>query len=254
MSAEDQIQQAGSAQWQVISLRLTAFPVSTLEVPANGWWASLAGEEPEIRQHKPKTHELQEIGTYKLGRLIVAANPARFDLQLHPLPISQEGFGSPPTLGSLVESLAVFMPVAAHWLQENDADLQRMAFGAEVFLPADNEEEALRQLSPFIPLTIDPDTTSDLLYQINRRRHSKVVPDLLVNRLSKWAVVKFSFGAQIDAQSFDLPGLEQFVTYLELDINTSPKFWGVLSHNMLDMAFKELVEMGQEITEKGDTP
>lgn len=175
-------------------------------------------------------------------------------MRLQQLLTQEEDFESLPALGTLNETLSAFMPIAMHWLQEYGVDLQRIAFGAEVFLPADNKSEALQQLAPFIPITINPDNTNDLLYQINRHRQSKVVPGLFVNRLSKWAVVTFSFGTQLDTQSFDLPGLEQFVTYLELDINTSPTFLGTLPHNTLDIVFNELVELSQEITERGDVP
>jgi hypothetical protein len=41
---------------------------------------------------------------------------------------------------------------------------------------------------------------------------------------------------------------------LELDISTMPEWEGELPHDGLPEVFRELVDLGQEIAEKGDIP
>ena len=52
-------------------------------------------------------------------------------------------------------------------------------------------ELGYRELGRFLPAVRLDEDSSDFSYQINRPRRSTVIPELSVNRLSKWSVGKF---------------------------------------------------------------
>jgi hypothetical protein len=142
------------------------------------------------------------------------------------------------------------------WIQT--LPMIRLAFGAVLLQPVDGLAEGYRLLSSYVQLQIDPENTSDLLYQINRRRvSSSGITGLTINRLAKWSVLRLqrnlfmlSPGSPVQSHTQS----EAFACRLELDINTAPEFEGELPQAELPSLIQELVEMGREIAEQGDIP
>jgi hypothetical protein len=101
---------------------------------------------------------------------------------------------------------------------------------------------------------IDPIGSSDLFYQINRPRDSRgKIPDLIINRLSKWSILALQIAA-IDSRGSMVKGNKRLSCRLELDISTSGEYCGTIDRKAIAPVFKELVELGKEISEKGDIP
>ncbi len=104
-------------------------------------------------------------------------------------------------------------------------------------------------------MQLDP-TSSDFSYQINRPRISgSGIPDLKINRLSKWSVAswrleEWSLGPQTTVKT--LEGQEAFSCRLELDINTAADFSGEITSQSLASIFAEQINLGAEIAEHGD--
>ncbi len=104
---------------------------------------------------------------------------------------------------------------------------------------------------------IDPDNSSDFHYQINRRRVSKNIAGLLINRLSKWSVTitkfsQFALGPVI--QEFVISNHDHISANLELDINTVPEHQTLIFREQMPTIFMELIELASEIAEQGDVP
>jgi hypothetical protein len=80
--------------------------------------------------------------------------------------------------------------------------------------------------------------------------------DLLLNRLSTWAVssVQFKAFSLTGRQAMLTPGERAFVCRVELDINTTAEFSGVFVPDQLRETLNELVQLGVEIVGKGDVP
>lgn len=145
------------------------------------------------------------------------------------------------------------------WL-EVAPSIMRLAFGPTLIVPVEGREAGYRFLSPFLhAVQVDPGNTTDLVYQINRPRPTETnINGLIVNRLSRWAVVYI----QNSLLSFDhsnrtttnLAINESFLGSLTLDINTSKEFQAEIpkeqSANLLD----ELLNLAQEIASEGDIP
>jgi hypothetical protein len=212
----------------------------------------VAGDEPESRISKPRIGERQESGPFGEGKLILQVQPGRVDWIYATDQDAKEGdqqeLSFPP-------SLDLFSAAMADWLKSCSA-MPRMAFGAVLRLPVSSREEGYRRISEYLPFEVDPETSSDFLYQINRQRESRVIPGVKINRLSKWSV-GFVFRQMIqltvpDREPNLYPLDEGQYCRIELDINTVPGPSSELPKDRLADVFGELVELGREIVREGD--
>lgn len=238
--------------WLVEGLRVTAFTKPNEITPKQTWWSDLFGEEPEERTEKIKDRLTIEEGPYKNGNLIFVVHPIRIDWR-YAATNQDENPGEFSNIGELLPALEVFQDLMEQWLSlESLPPITRLAFGAVLLNPADDIIEGYNTLSQYLPFSIDTENTSDFLYQINRRRDSKAVPDLAINRLSKWSVVSLT-RLQI------APGpVVQFPLHtacrLEFDINTVPDPELEIENNVLASLLDEFIRLGTEIVETGDKP
>jgi hypothetical protein len=188
--------------------------------------------------------------------------PERIDWLLAPLIEPSEEAGeelppTPPSAGPFTEALSSFLKLAIQWLQ-GCPPVTRLAFGAILFQPTVDRRAGHVQLSKYLhSIDLDPDT-SDFFYQINRPRNSTSgISGLRINRLTKWSVIMFQhFSVTLGKATITTAGYttQEAACRVELDINTAPDFPDVLPHETLPKIFQELVDLGQEITAKGDIP
>ena len=93
----------------------------------------------------------------------------------------------------------------------------------------------------------------DFLYQVNRRRSSKTISDLEVNRLMKWSVEHIQEIA-VTAGSRVAVATLTFGSRLEVDINSDSELAGSLRPNSLVPLFEEFVGLADRIMTVGDHP
>jgi hypothetical protein len=247
--------------WRVESLRLTAFPSPFTQIIEPTWWRDLQGEEPESRISQPRKGGLKEEGPFADGRLILGFEPTRIDWLYSPIVDEKPPPGGGLTIGSLDDAIMLFVRLMNRWFEfDTCLPVQRLAFGVVVLKPVENLPTAYRQLMQYVRSVQlgDLDNTSDFLYQINRRRHATVVPDLRINRLSRWSE------ASKQRQTISLPiatvPIRQelsplyFSCRLELDINTMAEFQGEFERTQLAPIFRELIDFAVEIANHGDIP
>lgn len=222
------------------------------------WWRAVTGAQPEERNLKPSSGQLQEVGPWNDRSLILSAQFGRIDWFLTPRVGSDFG-GEILNVGSFPDAFSLFLEPMLRWLPLAPA-LTRLAFGAAVLVPVTGKEEGYRLLEKYLPtVKIDPVGSEDFFYQINRPRPSTTgIPGLRVNRLSKWSVAYFQpikIGVAVPAKSaVTYPGERHDACRIELDISTPAVFEGGLPPNALDAIFRELVNAGAEIVRKGDLP
>jgi hypothetical protein len=250
-----EVEATQSLYWQVESFRLTAFLSPSAQIVEQEWWKLLTKELPDRKTSEPRTGLQQEEGRFKdekvEGNLVLTIQSNRVDWQLVPsLDVSGSDF---PTIGLFLESLESFSALMLHWIVIAPP-IQRLAFGVVLNKPVSSSKEGYKWISWYLPFNLDEDA-SDFAYQINRPRKSVSagVPNLSINRLSKWSVGLFAGFA------FDPSKAEQYITKppkfsvrLELDINTTPDFSVELKSEELPQVFQELVDLGKEIAAKGD--
>ncbi len=244
--------------WASQSWRLTAFLSSVAPPSEQDWWTRIIGQEPDTRSASPKQGLRQEQGAYSNGTLILSTQPGRVDwLYSSEVPGDAPTSDDRRTLGPVAESLERFRAVALPWLMDSP-HIVRLAVGAVLQRPAIGRDDAYRLIMEMVPgLRLDSPGCSDFVYQINRPRPSKTVPERAINRLSKWsanAVQVVQFDMMLADPSIHLISQPTFSAQLELDLSTSAPEKSDLELADLPPLFEELVTLGLEIAVSGDIP
>ena len=237
--------------WQGQLVRLTAFPTKLELDVQQSWWNDLFGDTAEKINYDKKQFLHQETGTLEGNPLILKMQPGRIDWHYVARQELSELMEGIPALGPFLHVLEYFSPLMLKWLGKCP-ELKRLAFGAVLLQPAADHASAYESLGKYLrSVQVDPNTT-DFNFQINRRRASKVgIPNLEINRLTRWSALKM--GVHItDPTGGGLRPAERFAARLDLDINTSQEFAGPLPSDKHAALYQELVELGREITANGE--
>lgn len=247
------------SQWQVRTLRVTAFLSPSAKIGEPKWWNELLGGEPDSRSLRPSKGEIIEQGPFDKGVLSLNVSPLRIDWKLEVALDFQLDDSAMPSLGSFQEVGDKFYKLMQEWLSFATAPaIQRLAFGAIVQQSVDGREGGYRLLSKYLP-AVDLNTEArDFLYQINRPRKSKVpsMTTLEINRLTKWGCVSLQ-RSLIEHQGNGITrasmfGETAYACVLELDISTPAEFKGELPQRIMVQVLSEQYEFAKEVASKGD--
>jgi len=215
--------------------------------------ATPARGEPETRTVRPALRERTEQGPFHGGRLTLHINPVgviEWSLSFIPPKELPEEF---PNIGRFEDIYVPFCSLVHAWFNLAPR-LDRLAFGAVVLLPVANRMEGYTRLESYLP-GLRLEGTSDLEYRINRRRRSRHVEGLEINRLVQWAVVEMRIiQAPGGRGEFLGSSTGQFACQTQLDINTVPEYRGGFEGAQAQAVFDELVTLGRETIEVGDQP
>jgi len=244
--------------WRSESLRVTLFTQGGVELPASDWWLAVVGEPPESKTERLRESIQTMEGHLGKAKLILNVIANRVDWILGSDPNLDQELTESPNVGPYPDALDSFGDKIFPWVKTGPA-LTRFAWGMTLSQPVPDRVAGYRKLQEFLPsLKLDPENSSDLLYQINRPRKSKIVEGLAVNRLQKWSVIalhtlRFQVGA---TQAQVQQRLDEVVhgCRVELDINTSENRTEVLPKERVGDLLQELVRLGDEILTKGDIP
>jgi len=247
--------------WQVEHLRLSSFPVPASQDSESDWWNDVTGREPETKVSEPRKGRWQHKGVLEDNKALkLTVEPGRIDWLLS---MSEDQNDIPPdfpTIGPFPDLLDTFSRLMRRWFElQTCPSVVRMAFGAVLLLPAESKVAGYQQIAEYLPFVqLEPEETSDFLYQINRPRASTSnIPELEINRLSKWNVATLRrFGLMLGPTVIRNRPLSQedHACRLQMDINTSQYFSGEIAREQLPEIFQELVDLGIEIVNRGDTP
>lgn len=239
--------------WQVQQLRVTAFVQHDDRIKEKESWLSLVGAPSETRTERSKENLFQEEGPYKEGRLILSVLPGRVDWLWSAIPfpdLSDTGFL--PTLGTFTETSKIFKELIITWLN-CVPPFSRLAFGAVLDQPAADKEDSYRLLQKYLPaVQLSPETSSDFMYQINRPVQSNVLSDHRINRLNKWAALRFVFG--VGTGGMPVVQRQYNAVRLEIDVNTFHEGAVIIPNEKNQGILSELMSAAQNLAEKGDRP
>lgn len=232
---------------------MTAFPSpGNVLGEAPNWWELATGEPPDSKVSQPKVGAVQEQGSFSTGVLTLLSQPGRIDWLLNWPEIAE-------VLKPFEESVVPFVSLIQRWFSAAPP-IQRLAFGAVLRLPVEDRIEGYNKLSTYLHyLDIDPEGSTELLFQINRPRRSSLSNNgLTINRLSKWSVAfaqQMTYRVQApETGALQVTNLQKdLFCRLEMDINTAPKS-DDLDAGSLPEIFGELVGFAREIALNGDTP
>ncbi|MDE2885827.1 MAG: hypothetical protein OXO53_12150, partial [Chloroflexota bacterium] len=130
-----------------------------------------------------------------------------------------------------------------------------LAFGAVLILRVPDIQSGQEQLSRYLQLQPSQlDGSSDFLYQINRQRTSRVDEVIGINRLTKWSIMRGGgIALEVGPDAIRRLASDSVVACrLELDMNTQADRSVPINSSQIGAILEELVEYGNEISEKGD--
>ena len=247
----------GGNQWVVGLLRATTFipDLAAEDVVENTWWNEIVGSKPEDERINHQRGVKEQKGAFKGNLLIMVSQFGRVDWTFAPAEDGSVEESEIPALGPMSDdTLNPFAEIVKNWLSVCPL-VNRLAFGAILGMPTADAPTGYEEIQPYIPnVRLNPQTSSDFFYQINRPKKSNTMPGVMINRLSRWSVeLVGSMGVTVDpaASKASVRMRGQHIRRLELDINTVPLDDTVLRDGAYAL-FHELVEHGQEIANKGD--
>ena len=235
--------------WYAESLRVTFFVGNDRRQEA--LFATIAGTPPQETVERAPQHLRQDVGQVSGSRLAVVQQQGRVDVHL--LGISQDTAFS--WIGSFAEALKIFNPLVdkAAAAMYNPS---RIAFAPTLILPADTFSAANMTLRSLLPLvTFDPANDTDIVWQINRRRPSRIRGT--INRLAKWEVLQVQLVtiSSTNAVPTATPIVAEppvSAVRLSIDINTDPTITTAIVGTAIGQTLDELRAHAIEISEKGD--
>jgi hypothetical protein len=242
--------------WRPESFRFTAFPTDIVPSEQVSWWDALVSVPAETVVSRPKAAQYEAQGEFEGRRLSLQIQPGRIEWNLKPIvkAVTPDEQFNVAMLGTFSEALASLSRIVSSWLPQAPA-LNRLAFGAIAFQPVDTGSMGNILIQKYLPgLSIDPEGSSDLFYQINRPRSSTNVSGLRFNRLSKWSV---QVAQRINLVLGGPSAVQRTIDFeaackLEVDINTFPDFGASLPPGLLTTLLQEMSALGCEIAQKGD--
>ncbi len=237
--------------WRVEQLRLSAFP-DTGETTrlARGWWIAVTDSEPDNVVEEPRNRSVRLQGRLAEAPLCMIAGEGRLDIRRF-----FEGLALSPPLPKFDDAIRTFVQLAIRWLNlDTVPPIRRLAFGAVVIKPSVELADCREVLRGYLP-SIDLENTElrDFLYQVNRRRFSKVIDNLEVNRLMRWSI-HCAEDIDFSPATGDVVRKRVFVSRLEVDINSAQEHSGRLNSDRRAMLFEEFVGLADQIARKGDHP
>jgi len=240
--------------WQVESARVTALPSEVVSIDQLTWWNDVVQVPPEAVVSRPKIGQYQAHGDFEGRRLALQVQPGRIDWSLSAVAKTSEEEFSLALLGPLPEVVSSLLKVVIPWLPKAPA-LARFAFGATLLQPVEKVRDGYVRLQGYLPrVPIDPDKSSDFLYQINKPQPSAAgIEGLRMNRLMKWSVqVAQRMTVVVGPAGVETRTMgEEAACRLELDINTAPGFAHPLPAEHLEAFLKEMIGLGFDIAKDG---
>ena len=181
-----------SRRWVTAGVRLSVFPIEPWTVSAD-LWEQVLGAPPETDQNQPRQRVRVQTGPWHEGVLQLTVSPFNVVWLAAP-PTDQESLPNPNNW-RVADIIPDFLAVTRLWLSSIDFGIKRVGFGLHSLLPAQDKVSAYRLLQGLVPsVTIEPETTSEFFYQINRPVPSRVLGgDVRLNRLMKWSATVLRF-------------------------------------------------------------
>jgi hypothetical protein len=243
-----------SRPWLTLGVRLTVFPVEAWTAPAD-LWEQVVGAPPETDQNLPRQGVRVQTGPWRDGGLQLTVSSDRFVWLAGPSPAPG---GLPDFDHWSVESvLPEFLEVTRPWLNSVDFGIKRIGFGLNSLISVQDRAAAYRLLAELVPSLrlVRPDTTTDLLFQINRPVSSGALGGgLRLNRLMKWSALFLArTEVQVTPQGAQTgPVLGRLYASLDNDVNTPAELSKRFEKEQLGVTYDELVQLAWENLEAGE--
>lgn len=236
--------------WLVENLRISAFGNSHLDIDIEELWGKLfdfAHEKHQIERVR-KQHLIEGLDG-KNRRVVLIKNPDVIQLEIHPSPHSEDF----PHIGPWKEQKDEIKNIATKLVKELPA-FKRLAFGAVLNNQVTDRKTGYAILDKLLPGVEIDDACTDLAFQVNRPRSSRI-DELKINRLCSWAVAEYR-AVQMQVLPIVSEGKVQILfsaIRLTMDINSSAEYKKSFQKpEDKESLVDEFIDLADEISEKGD--
>lgn len=244
-----------NSKWNVNTLRFTLFPSQPYSINEESW-KKIFGNPPDSYSHNIKNNKRHYEGEFGNGVMNLDLTPMRVDFNYVPKSSVPPSEMFDLSLGPVEEVAQEFIFSMNKFLEIKDCPFaQRIAFAPSYFMPTETRMSGYKLLDKYLPkVEIDPENSSDFLYQINRARESKVVNHLLINRLTKWRVVQYQsiIPQNMKGVHLELSTNKEYSLSLEMDINSQANYKQEFDLETQRKLFNEFIELSREILSSGD--
>jgi hypothetical protein len=240
--------------WQAQVLRLTTFLSTPLDPDvAATLWTRAINAKPEIDDNRPREGIRRQTGPFEDGQLETLVAPHRVDWIMVPR-VEQDAIPQ-PYFASLESAMRIFVASGLQWQQIGSPSVTRVAVGAVLLMPRADKLATYQKLKDMLKaVQVDPVHSSELFYQINWPRQSKVMPGLKLNRLTKWTpIVIRAHNFQLSGEVIQsIPGSAAHYCQLECDHNTSDEHVEPFSPTQVSELFQELCKLAVDNAHNGE--
>lgn len=178
--------------WKADHLRISLFSDKFWNVDPAIIFTEIFALVPETSSNTRATGEAVAVGVWSSNRVEVRRTINRIDCILLPTPTSQPEL---PLLSDVASLLPVFTSKLSDWAQNQTQEVVRIALGCGGILEVADITEGYKKLRDLVRvIKIDVDRFRDFSFQVNLSTQSKGQQELLLNRLTTWAVVQAQLG------------------------------------------------------------
>ena len=239
--------------WNAESLRISLFTRVAPKITEQDWQRLTGQEEAETRTQIPGGRAF--IGSALGGQLTLAMPGPRIDCVLSPKPDGPAQDFSLNSVGPWSQMSETFLTATIPWIRQLDIETTRVAFGCVLLLKAEGRDDVYARLGDLLTsVTVKPDMR-DLLFRVNWRKNSKVVPELSINRLTTFSAVQISLATfALDSATpakVSLTSRSDFVR-LEIDHNTSQEWDKPFDREQVVSIYEELASLADENAKNGE--
>lgn len=236
--------------WQTEGLRLTIFRDRNEHGP--GLLQRVIGTPPLSTQQNPQEGTVVEQAESDGNNLLMVSALGRLDWHIQPLLPSQQT-NEPLVLKFSTQTIPLLFKALGASL-ENPIQANRLALGVNLIQFVDSPRHGHEILAQYLH-DVELDTNSlDLMYRINKRRESRSIHGVDVNRLSTWSLeVLNTSSIQFNPVTSEVRVIntQSHCVRLAMDINT-PEWPNTVTSSQLFSLLDEFYMLAQEIASHGD--
>jgi hypothetical protein len=244
------------ADWQASMLRAALFTQQALPLTTD-IFSGFVGSAAEVQEDRPREGTRKQSGTLDNAELQVTISPIRVDIALMPPPVRPENVAGevPFATGELNAELAKFERRLLVWLPRWEVPTTRVALIVLARAAADSVDAAYEILkNNLTSVRVRPGEMSDLLFRVNWKAKTQLIPEGVYNRLTTWSALKMTWHALTFPTGPDVRIKDRDFAQVEMDINTLAERTLPLPRGDLANIFKEFFKLAAQIAELGEVP
>jgi hypothetical protein len=239
--------------WDIENLRITLFAREQIAISDSDWHQITGQSEAETRR-AGSTGIRRLSGKFLGGLLTISSAPDRCIVAIQqdtkPEDIEQPTF---PILGKWDDLRGSFLNAVFPWISSVKSPVYRLAFGTVLLFERPTRQRIYEEIGKLVPsIRVNSERMQDLMYRINWPQESKLIPGLVINRLTTFSGLQLFWRVFVGDSILQPSGQDAHALRLELDLNTSHLTTTPIDPEQRILILKELMQLAIENAAKGE--